>query len=403
MPGGMPGYGMIPGAGGLMAAAASASGGMPQAMSSGWQYPGYSHNGMYPGMHPGYQMQQGSDLATSAWAGSYPGYPGYPAQQYNYWEEARKRADAERQAKNEEERRRRDEERRVAGINRLVQRARFTASDNLDNLQNDLEHILAEEIYRVNEAQRQKLKEDVERALEQVKKGITLRNVRAAAKEAHKAKTARVEAIVAELTAMTGAGEEACRGLLEAATAWDKLPVVAGIQERREALESLEKAAAEADNLVKVRGDFFTERGAEIQTLPITVAMQQGLMRLRQQVKDFTQMGAHLKIKVQLGRQLAQKHEVAANKIGAQKAIFDKYDKDADGFLNRNETANYARGEYDCVLTEETLDRIWRTLVTEASSGVAFAEFHRLKVTVGIAREVARDKKKAEGFSGCRD
>jgi len=154
--------------------------------------------------------------------------------------------------------------------------------------------------------------------LNRSKKNINLRNVRAAAKEAHRAKTARVEAIVAELTTMTGAGEEACRGLLEAATSWDKLPCDAGIRERREAIESVEKAANEADTLAKVRGDFFTERGAEIQTLPITVAMQQGLMRLRQQVKDFTQMGAHLKIKVQLGKQLAQKHEAAANKVEAQ-------------------------------------------------------------------------------------
>merc|ERR1712048_952904 len=85
--------------------------------------------------------------------------------------------------------------------------------------------------------------------------------------------------------------------------------------------------------------------------------------------------------KEQIGRKMA------AERIAKKRQqLFDKYDVDKDGLLNREEVAAYAKGEFSFELPEENLDRIARQLFHVNADGVEPKTFQLLKSAVGIAR-----------------
>merc|ERR1712086_46357 len=68
--------------------------------------------------------------------------------------------------------------------------------------------------------------------------------------------------------------------------------------------------------------------------------------------------------------------------------LFQKYDVDRDGLLNRDEVRMFAKGEFDFDLPVDTLDRIWRTIKPENSpGGLPVDSVSRLKTALGIAKE----------------
>merc|ERR1711920_1105171 len=92
-------------------------------------------------------------------------------------------------------------------------------------------------------------------------------------------------------------------------------------------------------------------------------------------------------IKRQAARLLTQELEL----------VFNKNDLDADGVLNNEEIMGYTKNEFGFDCPQETLGMINRHLVKDGAEGVSFENFHLLNTTVGIAREIARDKvRKAE-------
>merc|ERR1712048_787424 len=71
--------------------------------------------------------------------------------------------------------------------------------------------------------------------------------------------------------------------------------------------------------------------------------------------------------------------------------LFNKYDLDRDGLLNRDEIAAFSRGEFGFELSGESLDRIWRTLrPADSPGGLAPPQMSRQKTAVKIA--VDQDK-----------
>merc|ERR1712048_632475 len=73
--------------------------------------------------------------------------------------------------------------------------------------------------------------------------------------------------------------------------------------------------------------------------------------------------------------------------------LFNKYDLDRDGLLNRDEIAAFSRGEFGFELSGETLDRIWRTLrPADSPGGLASSLMSRLKTAVKIAVDQDRNK-----------
>merc|ERR1711966_298987 len=95
-------------------------------------------------------------------------------------------------------------------------------------------------------------------------------------------------------------------------------------------------------------------------------------------------------------KKLRTKKMEAKTKYEATQTSFKKADTDKDGKLSRKEIIAFAKNEYKFTPPAETLDSIIKHLVPEGSKGVDKDNFFKLKVAVGIAREVALDAKRKE-------
>jgi len=86
----------------------------------------------------------------------------------------------------------------------------------------------------------------------------------------------------------------------------------------------------------------------------------------------------------------ARKKAVAAQEMQRVGGVFKKYDKDKDGALNKKEIQVYAKTEFKFTVPDIALDNIFKAIAQDGK-GVKEADFHRLTVAVGVARERARD------------
>merc|ERR1712190_646727 len=96
---------------------------------------------------------------------------------------------------------------------------------------------------------------------------------------------------------------------------------------------------------------------------------------------------------------VVQKAE-AYGKVERVRSVFRKYDKAKNGLLFKRNVLAYAAGEFNLEIPADVFNSFW-DLHAEYSSkhgekGVAWEQFYDLKVSIGIARELKRDKKKRE-------
>jgi len=78
---------------------------------------------------------------------------------------------------------------------------------------------------------------------------------------------------------------------------------------------------------------------------------------------------------------------IAKRKVAHEEALFTKYDEDQDSVLSRSEILKYALGEYKVSVADDAMDRMFLRLVAEGTIGVKKADFHKLKVAIGVYRE----------------
>merc|ERR1712039_636925 len=87
-------------------------------------------------------------------------------------------------------------------------------------------------------------------------------------------------------------------------------------------------------------------------------------------------------------------------KVERVRSVFRKYDKAKNGLLFKRNVLAYAAGEFNFEIPADVFNSFW-DLHSEHSQkhgekGVAWEQFHDLKVSIGIARELKRDRKKRE-------
>lgn len=65
-------------------------------------------------------------------------------------------------------------------------------------------------------------------------------------------------------------------------------------------------------------------------------------------------------------------------------------------FLSKQEVIQYAQGEFEFTPPESCIDRLWRNWVTPGKAGIAFDCFQQMKVTIGAARVIEKERRKAQ-------
>ncbi|CAJ1328968.1 unnamed protein product [Effrenium voratum] len=100
---------------------------------------------------------------------------------------------------------------------------------------------------------------------------------------------------------------------------------------------------------------------------------------------------------VREGKEKLVRREVALAQTQRMKELFDQFDADKDGCLSQLEVIEYSQGEFDFTPPESCMERLWRNLVPAGKAGISFDCFLQMKLTIGTARVVEKERQTTQG------
>lgn len=320
-------------------------------------------------------------------------------QRMRQMQELKRQQDQERLMQQEKLRKTQEEQRAAFAIRRILQQLRVCTPENFGLLVKALEEMLASELRNCGSLEEQVKKEaeqgihaGKDRAEQQVRERQAAEETKLEKQRLRKENLEKFETLTKEVDVLVNLAEDASAKL--------KLtiePFTGDLQEEgfQQAAKAVEEAGAFSRERGKACTDFITTHGEMLktQTEPEPKqAMVKFFDRINVCARDTEKIiwsSAEVKEK-------ALRRRAAKNKTEKVHAVFKKYDKDEDGMLSRNEVLDYAKTEFNFKVPAEALDSMFDILVPDGSQGVKVAQFHKLKVSVGVARETARDAQRRE-------
>eukprot|EP00930_Biecheleria_cincta_P010835 TRINITY_DN11318_c0_g2_i1.p1 TRINITY_DN11318_c0_g2~~TRINITY_DN11318_c0_g2_i1.p1 ORF type:complete len:1067 (+),score=292.64 TRINITY_DN11318_c0_g2_i1:81-3281(+) len=336
-------------------------------------------------------------------------------------EEAKKKKEAEQKAKDEAvkqkkeaEEKRRQEQKATLAVRRIIQKVRLATPDNIDEIQKELEDVLAQELENCG-TQKARIKEESDKGLEQAKKRIeTLMEQRKKEQEKKEAEEKKrreqeekVKGLVQELSNLVDAAEGAVTKLKEVSAPLSEQGDCS-IQEVEQCAVAAEQAGVDTKTAIKACTDFILARGPEMKDptppplpaqllpgqLPPASETKQILAKLLQRINDTGKSADSLILTARGAKQIAVRRAAARQKTREIEAIFNKYDKDKDKLLSQLEVRLYAKNEMSVIIDKDLMDRLWRCAVIEGEKGVPLERMYLLRASLGIAREMQRNEKR---------
>lgn len=324
-------------------------------------------------------------------------------------EQAKQRAEEEAKRVSDEQKRRDEEARALKqqkatlSVLRVLQKLSNATPDNFDELNTELESVLETELPETGPQQeilkgeanrvRDYAKQYVEQVRDQQKK-VEEEKRTAQEKQETNERNARVS--VAELTQLVDFAEkssfearDSCAPLAGPEVNSMDEPSIVRVANGVERAGRIAMTACSrcAEFLMQKKSDIDAAETIRAETTAALVALQPKIQQATRQATEAMQIaGVH---KDKISRKLA-----ASKHLGKLEALFNKYDKDMDGMLNRSEMESFAKEEYSFDLPEKNLDRICRHLFKVGRPGVRLCGFQVLKTCIGIAREEVRNAKK---------
>jgi len=320
-------------------------------------------------------------------------------------EEERQRQD-EQQRREQEAARRKEEQRAMLAIQKVIQQVRIARPEGFDELKKEMEVVLAKELEKTG-PQKDRIKAESAKAVEQAQERIDkvkelerLQEERKAEEE-RRQKEARELArkLLKEFEKLVESAEAATKILKEQAEPLLGENEVVSLPEVSSAAKAVDEAGADAQGKAKACTDFMIAKGKDLKVPPLQGEKSEEVkaptfQELLQRVGACTRANESTIRTSSEARDRAARRAEATGRLEEQAKVFDKYDKDHDGLLNRQELITYAKGEQDFAIGAEALDRILRILGGEKENGVKKIDLHRLKVSVGVARELEIDKER---------
>jgi len=333
-------------------------------------------------------------------------------------EETRKRkADEESKRRLDELMKKAEEDRAVKVVMPVIQKVRFATPESFTALKEELETVLSREQARAGN-QFKKLRDDADKAVDAAGKCIEMilarRRLVEEKKAAEEAKRKEMDecakALVEELRDLVNSAEEQSKKLETAAAPLASLDGPGGIASLankltcdsvQEAVRQVEVAGTEAENMTRACTTFVLQKGPEMKRLvPTSLGadpsdISQTLAKLLQHIRDLAIMSEKTLSKAKQAKDKLAKRFAADERTKRMQAAFRKYDEDGDGLLSRKEVLAFCKGEFNFCPPESVINKLWKHEVEEGVPGLAPSKFHCLRVTIGIAREVARDQVRA--------
>jgi len=151
------------------------------------------------------------------------------------------------------------------------------------------------------------------------------------------------------------------------------------------------RSVLEQGFLEKPATDEPPQEGEGVKT--VTVEAREELLRLQVRVQECFKLLISTSMTAKVVREKAVKRANAAMVFEKRGNIFDKYDKDGDGMLNKKELCAYAKSEFGIVLPPEAQQRILGRLGGEAAA-IPKESFQKMRMAVGIVREEEASKER---------
>lgn len=350
----------------------------------------------------------------------------------------------------EEDEKRKAEQSAVLAIKRVVQRVKLAKPDTFEALEQELGKVLEEKRAAAG-SQATKVCEEAAKALEQAKKRVGLATVhlqkvgeqreevakdREVRREAVKGLLQQLESHVVKLEKETESLRKVGIELQSDDREVDAKAseeAVRRIAEQSDVCKAEYEACAEFNttNFEKASGLLTESRQEAAALMQRAETAARSREPLRQAAERSRTQALERRESVRLA---AARKAVAEEWIEQQRRLFQSYDHDRDGALNRREVVALAKAEFGVEMQQEALDQIFLEPIplpitgtpdpsdepaagaagsadqsvalasaaparlpmlrgprSGVETGVRFADFQQLKVSIGILREVARD------------
>jgi len=295
----------------------------------------------------------------------------------------------------------------VLNVRRVMQKFRATAPDKFDDAKKEMDEVMQTNMETLG-TQKDRLVQEVEQAVTTTKARIDqIQELKKKEEEKKEVENTRrrdlkekAAALVATLEKQVTKLESESKGVAEEAE-----PLTGDkemkINEIEACSSAVEEAAKEANELAKVCIEFVAKESVNIKNCPpiqgeppATCAAD--LAKLVNRLNEAKKTTSTTLAKVTAAKTTRVKKAHAKERYEKTLAPFKKFDTDKDGKLSRREILTFSKTLYSFPLPSDNVDEIFKVLVKEDSKGVDKADFHRLQVMIGIARESAMDTKRKE-------
>lgn len=277
--------------------------------------------------------------------------------------------------------------------------------ENFDELKTELLEVVKNDLPETG-TQQEILKAEADRVLEYAEQYVQqIKDQQIAAKKAEEEKKQKAEEMVKEakkhleeLERLVVQAEAASKTAVEKL---EPLKDVSGLkpEEILTLAAAVEQAGKNAITCCSTCADFIMSKKASIeQAEGMKQPCMEAIKVAQPRIQGATRMAAEALTKAKTDKESSWRLVAAKRTLKKKEVAFEKYDKDGDGFLNREEVTAYAKGEFEFEIPKENLDRIFSQMQVPGEAGIDLASFQLLKSSVGIARcEVAGvEKKKAK-------
>lgn len=299
------------------------------------------------------------------------------------------------------------EQQAVLAIRRAMQTLRTGPPEKFDENKAKLEEVVANETDKTG-SQKERMKTEVEAAVkETVEKNEKQAEMKRKQEEDREKENARrkemkekATGLMEELDKLIEKAEGTSKKVAEVLEplSSDKDMKIAEIDK---CADTVEEAAKTAETDLEACSAFLRENQNSIKGVPQIQGEEPhtlgaDLQKLTSRIAEAKKLVTTSKGKCNTEKTTRVKKVNAKQKFEEGLKSFKKADTDKDGKLSRKEVTAWAKATHKFAVPADTLDTIQRVLVKDGAKGVDQAEFFKMQVLVGVAREAELDKKRRE-------
>jgi hypothetical protein len=322
----------------------------------------------------------------------------------------RKQLEENRKKLEEANKKRIEEQRATLNIRRMIQQLKGCKPEEFDKNKAALDEAFQKDLANCG-GQQQKMQEEYNTGITQATQRVEQIKAAAKAEEERKAELERkrkeaqemAEKLLLELTALVDTAEEASKKLVEEAEPF-KAEKEMSLSEVTATGKAVDEAGADAKEKMKICTDFILSKGPEMKP-GVQAAAKPGetttsevrptLQKILTRISETTKATDKALLEANTKKNALVKKAEAKKRMDAIGKVFDKYDKNKDQCLSKNEVKAFAKGECaSFAVPAEVIEKIWAVLVEDTDKGVKKADFQRLKTMIGVAREKVTDDKR---------